>query len=266
MFRGVTVWLDDLAPGGGSFGQALMWAERLHLPLRGIALEASPLPDGCAERCHQRGIAWSVETWGGGCPPAGIERTGDLFVFSHALPGQLWDRLLHWTLDNPEAMSLVCPAESAPLGRPLVVNEEGESSSAFLLCAARLCKTLGVAPVVLTVAHYEGDAIRRERDAESAFRHYGVEAEFDSMACADTCRAVHLVARCRGCAPVFVERRQSAPWWRWLRRDTLRGLLGLSMPLTFLTFSGKRQQLEPDTLSPEPVGRRQEHFFPHSAS
>ena len=193
-----------------------------------------------------------------------LVRAGELFVFSQAIAPHLWDSLLQWTLASPETIALVCPKESAPLGRPLIVNEDNDSSSTFLHSAARLCKTLGIAPVVLTVARYEGEAIRRERDAETLFRSLGVQAEFDSMACADTRRAVALVARCRGCTHVFVERRHAAPWWRWLHRDTLQGLLGLSMPLTFLTFSGKWQPPQADVPAADLLSKRMERLFPNS--
>ena len=58
-------------------------------------------------------------------------------------------------------------------------------------------------------------------------------------------RAVALVARCRGCAQVYVERRPATLWRRWLHGDTLQGLLRLPMPLTYLTLSG--QALPPET-------------------
>jgi hypothetical protein len=162
-------------------------------------------------------------------------------------------------------IALVCPREPAPLRRPLIVHEETDPSSTFLPCAARLCQQLKVAPVVLTVAPYDGEAIRREREAEAVFRGQGVAAEFDSMACADIRRAVGLVARCRGCAHVFVERRKAAPWWQWLRRHTLHRLLGLSMPLTFLTFCRTRHQLAQDTLTSESITQGHQCIVPDSA-
>jgi hypothetical protein len=252
MFERVTVWLDDLAPAGGGFGQALEWAARFHLPLQGIFLQASggdsKLLDPCADHCRQRSVAWTAVFWEGQPVLSAIDfiRSGELCVFSNALAPRLWDALLHWTLSSPETIALVCPKESAQLGRPLIVNEDNDPASTFLASAARLCKTLALAPVVLTVARYEGEAIRRERAAEKLFRLHGVQAEFDSIACADIRRAVALVARCRGCTHVFVERRHAASWWRWLRRETLQRLLGLADPLTFLTYSAKWRPLEAD--------------------
>ena len=80
MLQGVTVWLDNLAPVGGGFGQALVWAERFHLPLRGIILQEAEgeltLLDTCADQCRQHSVAWSVVNGKGRTPH-------DLLEFLH---------------------------------------------------------------------------------------------------------------------------------------------------------------------------------------
>jgi hypothetical protein len=191
-------------------------------------------------------------------------RAEDLCVFSNGLAPRLWEALVHRMLSRSDTVALVCPKEPLPFGRPLIINEDSDPSSTFLLSAVRLCKTLDVAPVVLTVARFEGETLRRERAAEAILRGQGVAAEFDSMACADVRRAVALVARCRGCSHVFVERRHTPPWWRWLHRDTLQGLLGLTDPLTLLTFSGKWLPPEADAPTSEVLPPRTQRLFPHS--
>ncbi len=253
MIGRITVWLDHLAPAGGSFAQGLDWAGRLHLPLHGVLLREScrswekcrpqrdhELLDSCSAQCGGLGVSWEATVCEETPTLAAVQlvRPNELCVFSQAVSPVLWDVLLHWTLSSPETISLVCPENSPRLERVLIVNEDNGPESKFLLSAAQICKRLAASPIVLTADRQEREARRRELLAEEIFARQEVAADFDLIACADIRQAVVLATRCRGCTHVFVERRHAAPWWHWLRGQTLQRLLGLSESLTFLTYSG----------------------------
>jgi K+-sensing histidine kinase KdpD len=61
-------------------------------------------------------------------------------------------------------------------------------------------------------------------------------AHFDFVVGGNAAGAVVSVARWRRCGHVFLAQRRAQPWWRWLRGDTLKTLLGLADSLTVLAL------------------------------
>jgi hypothetical protein len=245
--RGVAVWLDTLAPEGGTFAHAVEWATRLGLPLRAAAAAPAGQLTACAAACASRGVPWDA---GSGQPPAAFEpgrllRPHELAVVADALPGAMMGEVLSRSARLAAAPVLICPRSWQPAARVLVLDEQPTPGRGFLESAADLCRALRLSPVVLTVARAEQEAWEGQRFAREAFVAPGLAADFDLIAGWDVRMAVAAAARWRRCSHVFVGRRGAAPWWRWRRGDSVRRLLGLSDSLTFLALPGAGQPPPP---------------------
>jgi hypothetical protein len=230
--RNVSVWLDALAPLGGTFAQALEWAGRLRLPLLAVSEDMSAAAHGaCAAACKTKGIP--LQNAEGGDQ---LFQPQALAVFGNYLTGQRRERLLHRALHNQQGAVLVCPRAVQPMSRVLVLHDEHSSHAGFLDGAAQLCGALEASPVVLTVARTASAACRRQELAEKILAQHRLAAHFDLVVGRDAHSAVVSVARWRRCGHVFLAHRWAGPWWRWLRGDTLMSLLGLTDSLAFLAL------------------------------
>jgi hypothetical protein len=238
--RHVSVWLDDLAPGG-AFAHALEWAGRLGVHLRAEAAGTrAEAMQACAAACLRSGVPWdsTPERERGPFAAGPFPRPGELGVFGAALAPPVRERFLRQALRQADAPVLICPRSWQPVSRVLVVYQHGDPGGRFLDGVAEVCRAFRVTPVVLTVAGSEREARLRQRRAEEAFAARGQPADFDFMAGWDVRTAVACVSRWRRCSHVFLERPRGPDWWRRLCGDTLEDLLGVSDALTFLALPG----------------------------
>jgi hypothetical protein len=254
--RCVSVWLDGLAPEGGTFAHALEWASRLGLPLRAVVRRREEMAPGsapadqlaaCAAACARKGVPWDASACQG---PPGFEadrflRPDELAVVADTLPAALRNEVLGRVAQLPASPVLVCPRSWQPISRVLVLHEHPDSGQCFLESAAAVCRTLRVTSVVLTVARSEGEAWEGQRFAQEAFVAPGLATDFDLIAGWDVRTAVAAATRWRRCSHVLVQRRGPAPWWHWRRRETVQQLLGLSDSLTFLALPAAGQPIPP---------------------
>jgi hypothetical protein len=237
--RAVNAWIDDLAPRDGAFAEAVDWAGRLRVPLRTIS-ECVTLGahERCLTACNAKGVLYQEAE--------GMDQLFQpqaLAVFGNYLGGRRMERLLHMAMHSRRGAVLVCPPTVHPVSRVLVLHDDVDSHTGFLDGAARLCRTLGAAPVVLTVARTAAVACRRQENAEQILARYRLAAHFDFIVGSDVRAAVISVARWRRCEHVFLAQRRAGPWWRWLRGDTLMSLLGLTDSLTFLALPEEHSHL-----------------------
>jgi hypothetical protein len=238
--RRVSVWLDEFAPAASAFPHALEWAARLALPLHAVTPSAEFLTADrlrlCATACARNGVAWDVSPAPDSMAEARTHffRPLELCVLGDGLPPSLRDGLLRESLHGNETCVLVCPRNWQPASRILVLHQESDAGSDFLLSALRLCRALAVTPVVLTVARSEVESRRQQTLAEEVCAAERLVADFDVMVGCDVPQAVARVARWRRCTHVFLEKQPAPPWWRGRRRDVLTEVLGLGEPLTLL--------------------------------
>jgi hypothetical protein len=244
----VAVWLDPSAARGGAFEHALDWASRLAVPLRILGHSSEgpdPLLPGasasaaqeCAAACAERGVASHVVE----CSELSVAVEQlfcprELSVFNSSLPAHVRGNFLRWSLHAKHAATLVCSPTCEPVSRVLVVYASQGNTSGFLDSALSACQVFRANPVILTVARTEKQARQGQLAAERACYVHRLAAHLDYVVGVDIRAAVASIARWRRCSHVFLERRQARPWWRWLRGDTLEGLLGLSNSLTFLAL------------------------------
>jgi hypothetical protein len=276
VFDRISVWLDERTPDDGPFAHALEWAARLDLPLHGVVIPAGSNPavgakggdeartlQVCAERCKGRKVAWDGAVWQG-APELCVNdflNEGALCVYGQSLPPAQRDELLFWSLRGQSPASLVCPSTWSPLSRVLLLNQGKAPGSSFLSAAAGVCRRFHTVPVVLTVARSESDARSYQRLAQDTFAAQHLLGDFDFVVGCDVRAAVVLEAQWRRCSHVFMERRTAPPWWRWLRGEPLKRLLGLSDVLTFFSLGdigSRRPAAEPE---PKSSDRRLESSF-----
>ena len=200
MFRSVSVLLERQSPEGGAMAHAREWAGRLRLPLRSVP-------------------AWTAPEF---------FRPFELSIFDGTLPAPRRQALLARSLRTPQSTLLACPPAWRPLSRVLILNQHGWPGDGFVDAVAGLCRSFQATPVVLTVARTVAEAKVRERAAEEAFARRRLVVDCDFVAGCDAATAVARAAHWRRCSHVFVERRPVPGWPRWLRRDVLRDLAGLS--------------------------------------
>jgi hypothetical protein len=258
--REVAVWLDESAPESGAFRHALDWASRLGVSLRGVLAdeqhrrlatdrrseatgkESSAFLAACQAACRSARVPWEQSL----CPGPVTQVVGRflqptaLGVFGSALAEGVKDALLRESLHGPTVPVLVCPQTWQPLERVLVLHQDGPAVASFLDAMAEVCGTLGVTPVVLTVARKERAALAGQQSAMAIWSARGYPADFDMLVGCKVQTAVTSVARWRRCSHVFVERGHTSPWWRWLRADSLGRLLELSDSFPFLVFPSEK--------------------------
>src|SRR5262245_17835769 len=122
----VSAWLDELAPAGGAFPQAVEWASRLGWSLRAVTGPGNGRGSDdrgkddclglCEAICRQRGVSWEVAGDGLG--------RDDLYVLSDALLPALKAKLLRQILGLPGAGVLLCPRTRQSISRVLVVVQD----------------------------------------------------------------------------------------------------------------------------------------------
>ncbi len=240
----VSVWLDELAPGGGAFAHAVEWACQFGWPLRLLAVPGSGQTGdrrqddrlhACEAACQQRGVDGEVA----GSQPGAGDGLGrdDLYVLGDARLPAPRAELLRQALCLPGAGVLLCPRDWQPVSRVLVLVQGRDPASAFLHDAADICRLLGAEPVVLTLAGSESEARRREQFAEDRFARHLLTAEFDSVVGGELRETVPWVARLRRCSLVLVER-EAPSWWRWLRGETVERLTDLAKKTSVLALPG----------------------------
>jgi hypothetical protein len=244
----VSVWIDSAAACGAAFLEALDWASSLNVPLKVLVpskgMAEAPLHGAFAsqlEECVATGTRRGVPCDALECGHWSAVREHlfgphGLSVFSTTLSARVKTGLLRWSLRARENAVLVCPGASHSVSRVLIVHAPHELDKGFLGSALSLCRSFGASPVILTVARTEKEARQGQQAAEQACHGHRLAAHLDYVAGVDKRVAVASIARWRRCSHVFLERRQAIPWWRWLRGDTLEGLLGLTDSLTYLAL------------------------------
>lgn len=233
----VSVWLDELAPGGGAFPHAIEWACQLGWSLRVVGCPGNGRGPGdgakddclgrCETICRQRGVSWEAAGDGLG--------RDDLYVLSDALLPTLKAKLLRQALSLPGAGVLLCPRTRQSVSRVLIVVQDDDPASCFLDAAVGVCRSLAAEPVLLTLAGSEGEARRREQFVAERFARHQMVGEFDAVIGGDLREAVAWVARLRRCSLVVVER-QAPSWWRRLRGETVERLRNLAKNTSVLAL------------------------------
>ncbi len=231
----VAVWLDALAPRQGAFPFALEWAERLGWCLQGIVPagwesggpDLRQILDACTGACANHGVTWEP-TAEGKANPAGLCAVGV------GLAPAEREAVVRRALADGHTAVLVCPPLWQPLSRVLILDQHHRGS--FLTRAANLCRTLGVEPVVLTVAASESEALTARTVAEQTFATQRVGADVDFIVGYDLTTAASWVARWRRCTHLFVEGHPSTPWWRRFLGDQAAELLSLARTCTVLAL------------------------------
>lgn len=248
MFRRVSVLVDDLAPERGAFTHSLDWATRLGVPVRGYPTGTTLLAVGqqaegdstrlsiCASVCSRLRLGWEAAPEASSSfLAADAAPEGDLWVFGQNLEPPVREEMLFRAARRPLTPVLACAPGCGRLQRVLVLND-ASSSDGFVGRAAAVCRAAGLAPVVLTVARTEPEALRRQQAAERLFSDRRAAAEFDSLIGGDSRSAVAVEAACRRCSLVLVARPERPAVWRWLYGDPLHRFLGLE-GLSILTLS-----------------------------
>jgi hypothetical protein len=265
--RQVSVWLDDWSPEGVAFAHALQWASRLRLPIRaiipsrgtcttprlrdrekdpatvGVPLECALLTDRLdvlAAACESRSVAWDASLWHGSVA-LGVDlfvRPGELCVVGQDMQPGIKGAILQRSLHSPETAVLVCSRFSQAFSRVLILHEHCDRGNQFLDHAAQFCRVLQVAPVILTVARSRSAEQRCRQFAGKVLGRYQLAAEHDFMTGCDARTAVACMSRWRRCSHVVVEKRESPLWRRWLRKETMERVLGLSESLTIVGLPG----------------------------
>jgi len=136
----VSVWLDELAPGGGAFPHAIEWACQLGWSLRVVGCPGNGRGPGdgakddclgrCETICRQRGVSWEAAGDGLG--------RDDLYVLSDALLPTLKAKLLRQALSLPGAGVLLCPRTRQSVSRVLIVVQDDDPAGCFLDAATGL--------------------------------------------------------------------------------------------------------------------------------
>jgi hypothetical protein len=262
--RRVAVWLDSLAPEKGAFAHALEWAGHFGLPLRAAAVlipvaeggcavrpDAAELLAACAAACARKGVAWDDSSCQilPGFEAEQLLRPHELAVVAETLPDALKRNVLGRSAELAVPV-LLCPRSWQPAFRVLVVHQQHGKASQYLESAADLCRALGVAPVVLTVARTEGEAREGQQVAEHTFLGRGLAADLDLIVGWDAAAAAAAATRWRRCSHVFLEGRPVSPWQRWLQGDPVTRLRALAATCALLVLPGRRQPVAAGTRAP----------------
>lgn len=244
----ITVWLDELAPGQGTFAHALDWATMLHLPLHAlvpVGRNGWPLPAetiaACASACSWNGVSWNYSHQDPNRnfdPDAKRGDSDGLLVMGGAIPVGLQRRLFREAIHRPQIGPLLCSRSWEYLRRILVVNEGRSPGCGFLEAVARICSDLSAPVAVLTVAHADEDARHRQQLAEEVFAAHGVRADFHVVVGSDVSSAISVVGNWRRCSHVFVEKIAASPMRRLLGRRMGDQVLELSDTFSFLPIPG----------------------------
>jgi hypothetical protein len=260
--------VDQSAPEGGSFRQALEWAQRLHVPLLGISPSAWDFAEGsgrredvrqtvpargsggdegarinveqaCARACADRKISWQLTRWSERFATGLVRIAGneDLFMFSRRTPAAQKHEILRDALRREAPATFICGDHGIPASRVLVLDNAASLDEDFLRTAAQVCLALQLTPVVVSVAGSEKAARQRQQAAFRAFADSNVEASFDYLVGCDVHSAVTQIACWRRCQMVIGQHKASAPWRRWLRDTTVEELMGVPEALGFLALS-----------------------------
>ena len=271
IFRRLVVLVDQSAPEGGSFRQALEWAQRLGVPMLGISPSAWDFAEGsgrredvrqtalargsgggegagihrsnveqaCARACADRKISWQLTRWSERFATGLVRIAGneDLFMFSRRTPAAQKHEILRDALRPEAPATFICADNGIPASRVLVLDNAACLDKSFLRTAAHICLSLQLAAVVVSVAGSEKAATQRQQAAFRAFADCNVEASFDYLVGCEVRSAVTQIACWRRCQMVIGQHKASAPWRRWLRDTTVEELMGVPEALSFLALS-----------------------------
>jgi hypothetical protein len=265
----ISVWLEERNPEQGAFAYGLEWAARLRLPLQvfastepvvaalpanGSNASGSSLSDTlrtCRSACDRKGVAWGAFLWHGD-DPIGLEHffhPSNLSVLGEMAATPRRRELIAAAAHNNATPVLICPPSWQPMSRVLIVHHQHDHGSPFLDTVVGLCQQLAVAPVVLTMASSERQALAEQAIVETKLAQYHLSGDLDYMVGCDVATAVSVVARWRHCSHVFVERPRAAAWWGWLRPDPLEQLLRTSSLVSTLVLPASRQRASPSDMN-----------------
>lgn len=251
----MTVWLDELAPGQGTFAHALDWATMLHLPLHACVATGRngwPLPTqtiaACESSCSWNGVSWS-HSWDDPdhCSSRYPERLADgLLVLGGAIPPAAQRRLFREAVNRAQVGPLLCSRSWGYLRRALVINEGRTPGRGYLEAVAWICRSIAAPVAVLTLAHADGDARRQQQMAEEVFASRGVKADFHVVVGSDLLTGVSVVANWRRCSHLFIEKNSVSPVKRWLGRPMEHCIFELSDSFSVLPIPALGSTSETD--------------------
>ncbi|MFO0970460.1 MAG: hypothetical protein U0793_33360 [Gemmataceae bacterium] len=211
----VVVYLKAPAWRQHAFGHALDWAERLHVPLRGL-IDNRVAGDAQAQPAQQGFVTGDAtfESSSWRTEPRLPCVAGALYVVADANPELLLESA------RAGAPLLLCPDRPAPLRRLLVVVQDLAPDNPFLVSVARLCQALDTRPVVLLVCRTERQTARLGY-VEGLLDALGVSADLDALVTSNATTALGQVASWRNCSHIVIERDRPTSWWLRLRGDPL---------------------------------------------
>jgi hypothetical protein len=150
---------------------------------------------------------------------------------------------------------LICPPTWVPVSRLLIVNPTGKASDSFFSMAARICRQVPAAPVVLTVAATEREARERQDRAADVLRSHELSPTFDRVTGCDVRTAVSVEARLRRCSVVLMESDAVPRRTWWLARQKPIQLATAADSPAFLTLG------EECLSTADPASATRQHAF-----
>jgi hypothetical protein len=220
----VSVLTSSSSPRDEPLAHAMEWASSLRLPLQILNTPTNGIP---CEGLHAPELISLTNQ---------LFRPHDLSVFSSALSSELKNRLVRFSMSARQNAILVCSRSPSSISRALIVHSADDVGNGFLLSTLSLCRLFCATPVILTLATNEIQARQGQHLAEKACLLQRTPALLDYAVGVELRAAVYSIARWRRCSHVFMARRQTIPWWRWLRGDILNSLIGLVDSPTFLVL------------------------------
>lgn len=121
--------------------------------------------------------------------------------------------------------------------RALILNDAAACDTAFLVAAASLCRRMGAAPVILTLARTEHAAHEAERMARDSLGAEQADVLFDCLIGLRMRTAVGRIAHWRRCQLVVLNKPRERPWWRRLQQPSLKELASWFPNLNLLYLS-----------------------------
>lgn len=213
------------------------------MPIDGVCVQgyenAAVNLGSCASACRDEGVPWRsfVSDDASAGALMNDQRSGPLWVVSQRFPASARDAVVRGCMRHQGSSILVCPEQAKPMTRALLLNDARRPDGAFLQAAASLCRRLGVAPVILTVARSERLANHATTMSQAALAPHDFDLLFDCVVGLEARSAVGRIARWRRCQLVIMNQDARPAWWEWFRVPAFLELAEWLPDISFLSLS-----------------------------